>query len=140
MKQKASFLLSALALPLALSGCISFGAKPPPTLMRLTAAEARTAPASRTAAAGSVITVVVPTVAQNSGREGAGAHRRHPGRHLKAFVGRGPERFSAGCLRTIAARTGRGARSQAVHTWIRQRLSGTLERSAAGPDGGGRGL
>src|SRR5687768_1362426 len=57
-------LLLACSAALALAGCISFGAKPPPTLMRLTADNARSAPASRSASAGSVITVVVPTVAQ----------------------------------------------------------------------------
>lgn len=64
MRRERHLLVAALALPLALSGCLSFGAKPPPTLMRLTATEARSATASRTAAAGSTITVVVPTVAQ----------------------------------------------------------------------------
>lgn len=55
---------SALALALALSGCISFGAKPPPTLMTLTAAQAREAGATRTAGAGETITVVVPQAAR----------------------------------------------------------------------------
>ena len=56
--------LLAAAVLLALAGCISFGAKPPPTLMRLTAAEARSATASRTAPTINTITVVVPTIAQ----------------------------------------------------------------------------
>jgi cholesterol transport system auxiliary component len=57
-------LLLACSAALALSGCISFGAKPPPTLMRLTADNARADGAGRSAAAGEVITVVVPTVGQ----------------------------------------------------------------------------
>src|SRR5687767_11004271 len=57
-------LLLALSAALALPGCISFGAKPPPTLMRLTADNARSDGATRSAAAGEVITVVVPTVGQ----------------------------------------------------------------------------
>ena len=57
-------LLLACSAALALSGCISFGAKPPPTLMRLTADSARADGAGRSAAAGEVITVVVPTVGQ----------------------------------------------------------------------------
>ena len=62
MTKKPIFLV--LAAALALSGCFSFGAKPPPTLMRLTADNPRSPPASRSAAAGEVITVVVPTVGQ----------------------------------------------------------------------------
>ena len=56
--------LLALSAALALSGCFSFGGKPPPVLMRLTAAEARPAGTSRTAAAGEAMTVIVPTVPQ----------------------------------------------------------------------------
>ena len=56
--------LLALAASLALSGCLSFGSKPPPVLMRLTPTEARAVGTSRTAAAGEAMTVVVPTVPQ----------------------------------------------------------------------------
>ena len=56
--------LLALAAALALSGCFSFGSKPPPVLMRLTAEDTRAAGTSRTAAAAEAITVVTPTVAQ----------------------------------------------------------------------------
>jgi cholesterol transport system auxiliary component len=56
-------LLAAAALALSLGGCLSFGAKPPPTLMRLTAAQERSPSASRTAQTAQTITVVVPTVA-----------------------------------------------------------------------------
>ncbi|HEX8262381.1 MAG TPA: ABC-type transport auxiliary lipoprotein family protein [Allosphingosinicella sp.] len=58
MRQIRPFL--ALAAALAVSGCLSFGAKPPPTLMRLTSDAQRPA-ASRTAAAGQAITVVPPS-------------------------------------------------------------------------------
>ena len=64
MNRKSFLLAGAAALTLTLSGCLSFGAKPPPTLMRLTAADARTAAAGRTSPTGSAITVVIPTVAQ----------------------------------------------------------------------------
>jgi cholesterol transport system auxiliary component len=56
--------LIALAAALALSGCLSFGTKPPAVLMRLTPTDARTAGASRTAGAGDAITVAVPSVPQ----------------------------------------------------------------------------
>ena len=58
MRQSRPFL--ALAASLALSGCLSFGAKPPPTLMRLTADDQLSA-SSRTAPAGEAITVVPPS-------------------------------------------------------------------------------
>ena len=58
-----SFLL-ALGAGLALSGCISFGAKPPPFLLRLTPAQEGAAGAARSAAAGQAITVAIPIVGQ----------------------------------------------------------------------------
>ena len=50
MRQTRPFLapVAALAAALAVSGCLSFGAKPPPTLMRLTS-DAQLAASSRTA-------------------------------------------------------------------------------------------
>ncbi|HEX8222548.1 MAG TPA: ABC-type transport auxiliary lipoprotein family protein [Allosphingosinicella sp.] len=51
----------ALAAALAVSGCLSFGAKPPPTLMRLTS-DVQPGAAARTAGPGSAITVVPPSV------------------------------------------------------------------------------
>lgn len=51
---------AALATTLALSGCLSFGPKVPPTLMRLTS-DAQIAASSRSSAAGEAITVVPPT-------------------------------------------------------------------------------
>lgn len=56
--------LLAAAAALALSGCFSFGAKPPPVLMRLTADQAQAAGASRTSASAQAITVVTPSVPQ----------------------------------------------------------------------------
>lgn len=66
MKKTTALLATAigLALALPLGGCLSFGAKTPPTLMRLTATEARSASASRTVPTKETITVVVPTIAQ----------------------------------------------------------------------------
>ncbi len=61
--RRTSVLLPALA-ALALAGCLSFGAKPPPTLMRLTADAVRPAEASRTAPTSEAITVVVPVLPQ----------------------------------------------------------------------------
>lgn len=56
--------LLALGLSLALTGCLSFGKDPPPTLMTLTATQAPAPQTTRTAAAGETITVTVPTVPQ----------------------------------------------------------------------------
>jgi len=50
----------ALAAALAVTGCLSFGPKVPPTLMRLTA-DAQLAASSRTSPAAEAITVVAPT-------------------------------------------------------------------------------
>lgn len=58
MRQTRAFL--ALAAALAVSGCLSFGATPPPTLMRLTS-DAQLTPSSRTAASAEAITVVPPS-------------------------------------------------------------------------------
>jgi len=52
--------LLALAAVFALAGCFSFGAKPPPTLMRLTA-DAQPTASGRTVAGASAITVVPPS-------------------------------------------------------------------------------
>jgi cholesterol transport system auxiliary component len=59
MRQMRPFL--ALAAALAVSACLSFGAKPPPTLMRLTS-DVQPGAGARTAAAGSAITVIPPSV------------------------------------------------------------------------------
>ena len=59
MRQTRAFLV--LAAALAVSGCLSFGATPPPTLMRLTS-DTQPGTAARTAGPGEAITVVPPSV------------------------------------------------------------------------------
>jgi cholesterol transport system auxiliary component len=49
---------------LTLAGCISFGEKPPPSLLTLTPAAMVASGTERSAAAGSAVTVVTPTVPQ----------------------------------------------------------------------------
>ncbi len=123
--------LLTLAAALAISGCISFGAKPPPTLMRLTADTARSPAAGRTAAAGEVITVVVPTVGQELRTP------RVPVRtggtqvaYLKdaVWVEAPNALFGRLLSETIAARTGRVVLDPKQFTFDPGvRLSGTLE-------------
>ena len=55
-------LLAILAAPVLLAGCISFGAKPPPSLLVLTPQTLMPAGQSRTAGAGEAVTITVPTV------------------------------------------------------------------------------
>jgi len=55
-------LLAMLAAPALLAGCISFGAKPPPSLLVLTPQTLMTAGQSRTAGAGEAVTITIPTV------------------------------------------------------------------------------
>jgi cholesterol transport system auxiliary component len=53
--------LLAAALPaLALTGCVSFGAKPPPSLLRMTPAETVPVGAPATLSAGNAVTVMIP--------------------------------------------------------------------------------
>jgi cholesterol transport system auxiliary component len=101
---------AALACALALPGCISFGAKPPPTLLRLTAAQEIPASTSRTAGPGQAVTVVPPTLPQEL------ATPRVPVRtganqvaYLKdaAWVETPGALFGRLLSETIAARTGR---------------------------------
>lgn len=129
MTKKPVFLV--LAASLALSGCLSFGAKPPPTLMRLTADNARSPAASRTAATGDTITVVVPTVGQELRTP------RVPVRtgetqvsYLKdaQWVEAPNALFGRLLSETIAARTGRVVLDPKQFTFDPGiRLSGTLE-------------
>ncbi len=49
----------------ALSGCVRFGAEPPPSLLTITSAEQRAADSERTVVAGEAITVSVPLVPQS---------------------------------------------------------------------------
>lgn len=53
-----------LAVPLALGGCFSFGAKPPPTLMTLTAASPVVVGQPQSSAAAPTILILVPSVPQ----------------------------------------------------------------------------
>lgn len=57
-------LLFALAAALSLSGCLSFGAKPPKQLLTLTPATTLPAATSRTATSAQTMTVIVPVVPQ----------------------------------------------------------------------------
>lgn len=59
-----SRLLAALALPALLAGCVSFGGKPPKTLMTLAAAETIAPGTARTAEPGRSVVVAEPTVPQ----------------------------------------------------------------------------
>ncbi|HYZ48320.1 MAG TPA: ABC transporter, partial [Sphingomonas sp.] len=52
----------AIALAISLSGCISFGAKPPKQLLTLTAAQTLPPGAARTVSPGDAITVLWPGV------------------------------------------------------------------------------
>ncbi len=56
--------LAPLALAFTLAGCISFGAKPPPSLLTLQPATAPPIGQVQTASAGSTITIAVPSVPQ----------------------------------------------------------------------------
>ena len=53
-----------LGMALALSGCLSFGSKPPPYFLTLEPAATVPAETSRTAPAGEAVTVVAPTIPQ----------------------------------------------------------------------------
>jgi cholesterol transport system auxiliary component len=118
----------ALGAALALAAC-SFGAKPPPTLMRLTA-DAQPGASSRTAGAGEAITVVVPSV------PGELRTPRVPvrtGATAVAYVKNAqwvelPANLFARLVgETIAARTGRAVLDPKQFTFDPgQRLSGTL--------------
>jgi cholesterol transport system auxiliary component len=120
----------ALAAALALSGCLSFGAKPPPTLMRLTA-DAQPAASSRTAAAAEAITVVPPSA------PGELRTPRVPVRtggtavsYLKnaQWVEMPNTLFARLVSETIAARTGRVVLDPKQFTFDPgQRLTGTLQ-------------
>jgi len=57
-------ILPPVGLALALSGCISFGAKPPASLLTLTPASSVQAAVSRSATPGNAVTVVVPAAPQ----------------------------------------------------------------------------
>jgi cholesterol transport system auxiliary component len=130
MKQMLRF-ASATILALALSGCLSFGAKPPPTLMRLTPTAERPVATSRTAGPGQAITVVPPTIPQELGTP------RVPVRtgdtqvaYLKnaQWVEMPGPMFGRLLADTIAARTGRAVLDAKQFTFDPGiRLTGTLQ-------------
>lgn len=64
MKTPALAVLLTLPLTLGLSGCISFGAKPPPSLLTLTAATPVAAGTTQAAPGANTITIAVPSVPQ----------------------------------------------------------------------------
>jgi cholesterol transport system auxiliary component len=127
MTQKRPFI--ALAAALALAGCLSFGTKPPPTLMRLTA-EASLAAGSRTTPTSQAITVVTPTASQEVNtprvpvRTGATAVAYLPNAQ---WVEVPSALFGRLLSETIAARTGRVVLDPKQFTFDPgQRLTGTL--------------
>jgi cholesterol transport system auxiliary component len=130
MKQMLRFTATIL-LALALSGCLSFGAKPPPTLMRLTPTAERAVATSRTAGPGQAITVVPPSIPQEL------ATMRVPVRtgdtqvaYLKnaLWVEMPGPMFGRLVGETIAARTGRAVLDAKQFTFDPGiRLTGTLQ-------------
>ena len=128
MRQMRPFL--ALAAALAVSGCLSFGAKPPPTLMRLTS-DAQLAASSRTAAAGQAITVVPPSAPAelNTPRVPVRTGATQVAYVKDAQWVEAPSILFARLLsETIAARTGRVVLDPKQFTFDPgQRLTGTLQ-------------
>jgi cholesterol transport system auxiliary component len=127
MTQKRPFI--ALAAALVLAGCLSFGTKPPPTLMRLTA-EAGLAAGSRTTPTSQAITVVTPSASQEVNtprvpvRTGATAVAYLPNAQ---WVEVPSALFGRLLSETIAARTGRVVLDPKQFTFDPgQRLTGTL--------------
>lgn len=62
--KKLSVLLPVIAGALSLGGCISFGAKPPPSLLTLQSAQSVPAGETRSSANAATITIAVPSVSQ----------------------------------------------------------------------------
>jgi len=123
MKQTLRFAAAAL-LALALSGCLSFGAKPPPTLMRLTPTSERAVATSRVAGPGQAITVVAPSIPQEL------ATVRVQVAYLKnaQWVEMPGPMFGRLLSDTIAARTGRAVLDPKQFTFDPGiRLTGTLQ-------------
>ena len=123
--------LLALGATLALSACFG-GPKPPPTLMRLSAEQARPAAATRTAAAGETLTVVVPTVPRELQTLRVPVHESEIAvAYLKKaqWVEMPAEQFARLVSETISATTGRvvlDPRQFTLDPGIR--LTGTLQR------------
>ena len=124
--------LLALGAALALSGCFSFGAKPPPTLMTLKSAEERAAGATGTAADGETITVVPPQVARELETVRVPVHQSDIAvAYLKKaqWVEMPADQFARLVSETISATTGRvvlDPRQFTLDPGIR--LTGSLQR------------
>ena len=124
--------LLALGATIALSACFG-GPKPPPTLMRLSADQARpAAAATRTAAAGETLTVVVPTVPRELQTLRVPVHESDIAvAYLKKaqWVEMPAEQFARLVSETISATTGRvvlDPRQFTLDPGIR--LTGSLQR------------
>lgn len=102
--------LAALALAVPLAGCLSFGAKPPPTLLTLTATQ--TVPIGKpvSSASAASITILVPAVPQtlSSARVPVQASPTEVAYLKGAVWAEPPQRLFARLLSdTVSARTGR---------------------------------
>jgi cholesterol transport system auxiliary component len=121
----------ALGAALSLSGCFG-GAKAPDTLMTLNATQARAAAATRSAAEGEAITVVVPTVPRELQTLRIPVHETELDvSYLKGaqWVEMPANLFARIVSETIAATTGRVVLDPKQFTFDPgQRLSGTLQR------------
>lgn len=121
----------ALGAALALSGCFG-GAKPPPTLMTLNAAQERPAQTTSTAGEGEAITVVVPTVSRELETVRVPVHESEIAvAYLKKaqWVEPPATLFARLVGETIAARTGRVVLDPKQFTFDPgTRLTGTLRR------------
>ena len=128
---KTTRLFAALAAAAALSGCISFGSKPPPYLLRLTP-EAAQPTAARAAPTEQAITVVVPTVGQELRTQRVPV-RTVGGTHVAyledaQWVDLPAPLFARLLSETIGARTGRVVLDPKQFTFDPgQRLTGTLQ-------------
>ncbi len=125
--------LLALGAALALSGCALFGgAKVPPTLMTLSAEQARAAATTRTAAAGEAITVVVPTVPEELQTLRVPVHQSETAvAYLKdaQWVEMPADQFARLLSETIAATSGRVVLDPRQFTFDPgTRLTGSLQR------------
>ena len=121
----------ALGSVLALSGCFG-GAKVPDTLMTLNSAQVRTAAATRSAAEGQAITVVVPTVPRELETLRVPVHETELGvSYLKnaQWIAMPADLFARLLSETIAATTDRVVLDPKQFSFDPgQRLTGTLQR------------
>lgn len=134
--------LALLILPLAVTGCVSLGGKPPKALLTLNATEALPAGATQNAATASTISIAVPVVPASL------ATARIPvetGDHVAYVTGvewvEAPQRLFARLVSdTVAAKTGRVVLSFAQSfADPGARLSGELRRFGVETQGGSTG-